>query len=389
MAAQQEHARNETIPPPRIYCRFVDGDPEIDALVASVCELGGPSQTLTRRHLRPWGYPETRDRAEAALSTAKKRPRTRLHRWLKRLVYGWQYNAFRHYFDGHESVAVCWSGLRATRRMFMDAARDAGRATLFMERAPFPGRVTVDPCGVNQNSGLPRDPAFYNDWADTVPDASRESWRRLKTDLVARMPARGDVGQESGADPGLADPFVFCPLQVPDDVQITQFSGWCGSLDGFLDAVMEAATHLPPGWHLRIKEHPSARVALRARIEALANTHAAPVRIDNQTDTFQQVAAARSVVTLNSSVGLQAFFFDKPVFVLGEALFRIEGVATPVHSTADLSRRFAAIVTAGYDAAARSAFMAYLDRVYYPEVIRDDPTGLPRVVPRAFLSERG
>ena len=40
------------------------------------------------------------------------------------------------------------------------------------------------------------------------------------------------------------------------------------------------------------------------------------------------------------------------------------------------------------DAAARSAFMAYLDRVYYPEVIRDDPTGLPRVVPRAFLSER-
>lgn len=367
-------------PQPRIYCRFVDGDPEIDAQIASVCSIGGVTQCLTRRHLRLRGYPETRTRAESALRTAKKLPRGRLRRWLKRLLYGWQYNAFRHYFSQTDAVAVCWSGLRATRRAFMDAARDAGRPTLFMERAPLPGRVTVDPDGVNQQSGLSRDPAFYLDWARTAPRSALSDWRRLRSDLKARPSTRADIAQHHIAAPRLEQPFVFCPLQVPDDVQITQFSGWTGSLEGFLSALEQAAARLPPGWHLRLKEHPSARVSLRDRLDAMTARLGPRIEIDNQTDTFAQVERARAIVTLNSSVGLQAFFFDKPVLVLGEALFRIDGVATPVDSAADLAATFAAIETARFDRATRDAFMAYLDRVYYPQIVTG-ADGKPAVAP--------
>ena len=47
--------------------------------------------------------------------------------------------------------------------------------------------------------------------------------------------------------------------------------------------------------------------------------------LDNDTDTFEQVAASRGVVTVNSSVGIQAFYFDKPVVVCGQTFWSIPG----------------------------------------------------------------
>ena len=36
-------------------------------------------------------------------------------------------------------------------------------------------------------------------------------------------------------------------------------TGW---MAGFIGALARATAHLPPGWHLRVKEHPSARTPL-------------------------------------------------------------------------------------------------------------------------------
>ncbi|PWR01432.1 capsular biosynthesis protein [Meridianimarinicoccus roseus] len=366
-----------------IVLRYGRADP--DALLDGVASLGGPVSHMSATSLRLAGYPETTDRAAACLATARRQPRSGLHRALKRRLYAVQYNAFRHRFESDaRSVAVAWNGITGTRAAFMAAARDAGRPCLYLERAPLPGRITVDSVGVNQSGSLPREADFYRDWAAGAPDRASSGWRAMAPQLVARAPKRGDVTQGAAQADLAGRPFVFCPLQVPDDTQITQFAGWPGTLQGFLDALDTAAASLPDGWHLRLKEHPSSKIPLTGALTRIAARHGDRVVIDNATDTFAQVAAARAVVTLNSSVGLQAFFFDKPVIVLGLAFFRIDGLVTPADSTDHLATIFARIGEEGFDPALRDAFMTYLDRVYYPR-IETGPDGAVRVVPDLVL----
>lgn len=374
-----------------------DGNPEIDGMMASVCAMGGSgTRPVGDLHWRFSDYPETAERAQQSLKHAKHQTSSRHTKALKAKLYSVQYNWFRRRFERTpNAVAVAWNGLTGTRRAFMSAAKDSGTPHIYMERAPLPGRVTVDTVGVNQENGLPREIGFYRDWADTVPDGHGDGWRALKHKLTARKAEkRGDVGQVD-ADDTLADtPFLFCPLQVPDDTQLKMFGGWVPNIYRFVDLLELAAEALPDGWHLRFKEHPSSRIPLGEVLERARAAQPGKIVVDNDTDTFQQVAASRAVITLNSSVGLQSFWYDKPVLTLGQAFFRIPELVTPVNNMTELFKTFQTIGDVGYDADARSVFMNYLDQVYYPDIsgTGKDTIVLPdRVLPKlqAALAERG
>lgn len=369
-----------------MYFHLRDGDPEIDSMIASVCAMGGAgTRMVTDFSISFAGYPETRPQAERSVETAKRQPKTAFKRRTKRLVYSVQYNRFRRLFEANPgAVAVAWNGLTGTRRAFMAAARDAGAGTVFMERAPLPGRITVDTAGVNQVNGLPRDGAFYLDWAAGDPARSGTAWMHLKDQMQARAPKRGDVEQARDGSGLEAAPFLFVPLQVPDDTQIRQFGSWVGSMETFIAILAEAAPHLPEGWQIRIKEHPSSKIPLGAALERAMAAAPGRIVIDNRTDTFLQVAHSRAVITANSSVGLQAFFWDKPVVVLADAFFRLPGLVIPADSAADMARICAGAADLGFDGALRNAFMNYLDQVYYPHVV-PGPKGLPVVAPDLVL----
>lgn len=345
-----------------------------DTLFASLGDVAGGGVRLRAIGLSLRGYPESDARAKAALAVAKRQPRGALGKWLKYWLIRLQYNWARRYFTRHpDRIAVCWNGLTGSRRAYMAGAQDAGAARLFVELAPFPGRATLDPDGVNAQNSLPREGAFYRGWAEGQGGVD-DSWRVLGANLTARASRRADVGQ-AGAE-ALADAgnFLFVPLQVPNDSQITLFAGWVQSVPGMLSALAEAAQALPEGWHIRIKEHPSARTSLAGPLaDALAQANGRLV-VDNQTDTFEQVRASAGVITINSSVGLQAFFYDRPVIVLGQAFFAIDGL---VHVAPDADA-FQALLTAPdkltFDPDLRAGFMTFLDRIYYPR-ISTDPQG--------------
>ncbi len=308
-------------------------------------------------------YPETAARVDAALARAKRQPKGRIMRWLKRRLIRGQYNWSRAYFTRHpDHIAVAWNGLTGSRMAFMAGAKDAGAARLYAELAPFPGRITLDPAGVNAEGSVPQDPAFYRDWAGDDPSRTGDGWRALGTGMVARPSRRDDVGQGGHSLPDT--PFLFCPLQVPDDSQVRLFAGWTGGLEGFLAALGQAAQRMPDGWHLRLKEHPSAKVRLGDLIAPLVA--GGRVVLDNATDSFAQLAASRGVVTLNSSMGLQAFFHDKPVVVLGQAFWALPGVATKATSQIKLDAALADPGALSFDPKLRAAFMNWLDQCYYP-----------------------
>lgn len=331
-----------------------------EAIFQALAAVAGAGRRLPviPMSLRDW--PETAARTERALARAKRQPTSALGRRLKRLLIRSQYNGSRAYFTQHpEHIALAWNGLTGSRMAFLAGARDAGARTLHAELAPLPGRITLDPVGVNAEGSVPRDPDFFRRWA-AGRDLSR--WREAGAGLTARPSRRADVAQGGHALPDT--PFLFCPLQVPGDSQVTLFAGWTGGMAGFVQALARAASCLPAGWHLRLKEHPSARVALGPLLAPLLE--GGRVVLDNATDSLAQMAAARAVVTLNSSMGLQAFFHDRPVITLGRALYALPGLVHPAGDQATLDALFAAAPSLSFDAALRAAFVGWLDQVYYP-----------------------
>ena len=305
----------------------------------------------------PWSgrnFPETQGQVALCLSRAKRQPKG-VWRVLKAGLIRLQYNGARRLFMANPgAVAVAWNGLGGSRQAFLLAARDAGCGTLACELAPFPDRITVDPLGVNaESSAVGVDVSGFD---------AGDGWRAMGAGLIARTSRRADVGQGSGDLP--ATPYLFCPLQVPNDSQVTLFAGWTGGMDGFLRALTEAATKLPAGWHLRVKEHPSARSSLTDALAPLVATGRAVV--DNATDSFAQVQGSRGVITLNSSMGLQAFFHDKPVVVLGRAFFARQGLVEVAGDQVQLNHLFGAPDTLTFDPVQRARFMTWLDRAYYP-----------------------
>lgn len=351
------------------------------AVFSAIAQAAGlPSrQVWLRLSFRDW--PETASRVQAALDRAKRRPGSGPAAWLKRQLLRGQYNWARAHFTRHPGhVAVAWNGLGGGRGAFLQGARDAGAATLHAELAPLPGRITLDAAGVNAEGSVPQEAAFFTAWAGAEPQRRGEGWRALGAQMVARPSRRADVGQGTGGDLPRT-PFLFLPLQVPDDSQVTLFSGWCGGMDGFLSALAAALPHLPEGWHLRIKEHPSAKRSLADDLAPLLRSGRAV--LDNASDSFAQVAASRGVVTLNSSMGLQAFFHDRPVIVLGRAFYALPGLVTPADSPAALRAAFADPAALTFDPALRAAFMNWLDQVYYPRF--DWPGGTADL---AALAER-
>ena len=334
------------------------------ATISRMLSSGGSIRWM---HLCPISFrswPETTSEAKTALAMSKERKRSKLPNWLHLQLLKLQYNGARRYFsDRNDAVAVCWNGLNGTRRVFMQGAKHAGARRLFFELAPFPGRCTIDPSGVNYANSLPRTIEPYLSWKAGSPS---DDWKQIRESVRQRQPIMAPA--PNGTLPPLTDPFLFVPLQTPGDSQLRLFGGSFSTVESFIAALAEAVKHLPPEWHLRVKEHPTSPVSFADKIRSAAPNR---IYIDN-TDTFSQVAASRGVVTVNSSVGLEAMLFDKPVVACGQCFWAVDGVAQTAQTASELADVFRSVDTLKYDREAREAFLSYLDKCYYPKRDQSD-----------------
>ena len=310
--------------------------------------------------------PKARAAAKTARAMSKHRNWSNIRKRLtERLLAHYYAGTFAYFAKNPDAIAVCWNGLNGARHIFMQSAKDAGARTLFYELAPLAGRITIDPRGVNQANSLPRDIAPYLSWAQSNPAPDR-SWHDLKRDITQR--ARTTVRDANTQPLPLTAPFVFVALQTPGDSQLRLYGGAFKTVESFVGACIKAAAHLPDGWHMRIKEHPTAPTDFAAKFDGQTS---ARVFFDNTTDTFEQVAASRAVITVNSSVGLEAMMFEKPVVACGEAFWNIHGVAHSAPDAQSVANTCAIADHLEIDADARSAFLDFLDQAYYPRKTGD------------------
>ncbi len=121
-------------------------------------------------------------------------------------------------------------------------------------------------------------------------------------DTHANLVAGGELPEE---------PYIFVPIQVPDDRSITDFS------EVGMSEVLQAALALArdEGCRLVVKSHPANRAstaALKADIDD-------PCVHWTQAHVHDVLLHARGVVTINSGVGFEALLANVPVVCLGRS----------------------------------------------------------------------
>ena len=130
---------------------------------------------------------------------------------------------------------------------------------------------------------------------------------------------------------GLAPGFFLFPLQLRTDYQI-RAHGPDPDLRVTARAVVDSfAAHAPPGARLLVKEHPmdNALTPWRRLLTAAAGAAGGRVEVIDGGDLEALVRAAAGVVTVNSTVGLQAAVAGRPVKALGRAIWNRDGITDP------------------------------------------------------------
>lgn len=315
---------------------------------------------------------------------SKSVPQTKLGKRLKTSFLCLQYNYFRAKLEiSNFDAAIVWNGINGTRSVFSAAAKDCGLPALHCELSPFKKTITVDPEGVNYTNCLPREIKPYEKWYNKISDSDIVD--RTKTTIVARQP--GNKCTEVQGNLTLEQPYIFVPLQVPGDSQLRVFGGCFKTVEKLIETLSKEAHLLPSGWHIRLKEHPSSQQKFESLYKGLCPAN---VVFDNITDTFEQVKKSKAVFTVNSSVGLEAMFYEKPVVAMGLSFWAFGNLAETCRNASELRRILKNPDNLHFSKSERVAYLSFLLRDYYVDIEEPKKQILQRLNgSKAFLFKSG
>lgn len=268
---------------------------------------------------------------------------------------------------------VLFGDRRPVHRPAISLARARGIRTHVFEEGYFrPYWVTLERDGVNGNSRLPRDPAWFMRVGASLPDygdgeafaasfqvraahdiayhlagiANPLFYPRYRTHspysaaveylgYARRFPLlwlHANAAAKAVVERLIRDRtrYFLLPLQLNNDAQILHDSPF-GNMDEVIDYVMRSfAAHAPREARLVIKNHPlDAGLDNHARqVRALARRFDLAGRVDylEAGDLNALLAHAEGLVTVNSTVGTAALLHYKPTIALSNPIYNLAGV---------------------------------------------------------------
>ena len=226
-------------------------------------------------------------------------------------------------------VAIVYNGYRWPDVLLKEEARRLSIPVMFVENGYFPGTYQLDAKGVNCESSLPHSATFFR------REARHHSWEELPKEFTTR-PVRVACKEMEE----LPKEFFFVPFQVPIDIQVKKFSPWVRDMHSFYEEIVRAAEAFPQ-LHFVIKEHPSWKYPIRDRAKRHPRVHFANLR-----PTKELLEAARAVVVINSTVGLEALVLKKRVIVLGKAIYNLPDLVLQAHEGREAFHRCLAQIDA-------------------------------------------
>ena len=278
-----------------------------------------------------------------------------------RALRGRQWDGLLHLFEqrGISGVMV-WNGYRGRRGLLTLAAQHAGLRVVQFERCAYPGFVQAGLGGTNAGAAHLLGEAF----ASTAPDPEIIDWfaatqrQRPKRGLLGRLSrAQRDKHQQAGRPCPTGSFTARCRLlPIPSSRSMVAGSRICPT---FISAVTEAARSLPSDVAVVFRPHPSCAVG---QAEALQHAAASSdrVRVIAGGTSAALLARSAAVVTVNSSVGLEAFAYDRPVVTLGQSFYGGRGLTHEVQDQTALAAAFKGLGDLSFDADRRRRFLTWL-----------------------------
>lgn len=261
----------------------------------------------------------------------------------------WHYACDRRLLDRvTPTMVVVWNGLQPRRSIFVTVAQHNRVPCVYMENGLLPQTTVCDGQGVNANNSMPRDPDFYR----RLPLAPEPEQTNL---TVREVRATRQISGKS-----LPGRYIFVPFQVDYDTQIVLFSPWVKDMQDLFRELLEQS-HAMGSTQLVFKEHPSSKRDYRHLHDLLP-----PGRgiFANEYATQTLIKGAEAVVTINSTVGIEALLFGKKVVVLGDAFYAIPGLMLSARDSKELTSALARLDQFTPDEILRRNFLAYLKNRY-------------------------
>nr|WP_286198413.1 hypothetical protein [Salinisphaera sp. G21_0] len=248
--------------------------------------------------------------------------------------------------------AFVWNGQRIFQRAFADAVISEGVKIKFFEITNLPGKIQVDDKGVNaQSSFLSRlinceGRSNKQDWIDWKRNFQDTADKKIvgqvtllkkinlyylldyigvlllgcleveKNSFFKKLIKKINYKKQMIPNEGIPEGYIFFPLQVSSDSQV--LINYHGDLFSALDeALVIAKTHKLT---LVIKPHP-AETDL-ALLKILLDKKSRHNFIISNSNTIDLIKSAKKIITINSTVGLEALLLEKEVYFLGESIYK-------------------------------------------------------------------
>lgn len=274
---------------------------------------------------------------------------------IHKVLYRLQFRAYFHlaadrYRRLNPKCVCVWNGHRLREKAAVVAARHLGLPVLFFENGYLPNTTLIDSEGVNSACSLPRNPAFYK---DKHPES--HCAYEIKT-LDIREPIKSKQSSDTAAIQG---DFIFVPFQVDLDSQLLINSPHLKNMRDFYQLLLQLA-QAHPALTFVIKEHPSCLLSYRDLHHLQTN-----IRFSGE-NTEQLIRKARAILTINSSVGMEAIIFHKPVITLGKAFYNIPGLVLQAETLNQISNCIESIYFGQWqpDKVLIAAFIGFLQSHY-------------------------
>jgi len=223
-------------------------------------------------------------------------------------------------------VVLTWNGVALLQKAPVHLAEREGVPCFFLERGLLPDTLVVDPQGVNYASHIGGDGWLSRPVPEPTADEAEQARRycRALTERRRSVVNHGRDASERAVREALAIPpdsrVVLLPLQLEQDSNILYNSPHYKTMPDIIRDVAGALAHRDDVVTV-IKSHPEDGDRL-AELRALCGDR---VRLSHDLSLHALLDVADVVVTVTSTVGLEALTQGKPVVVLGLPVYAGKG----------------------------------------------------------------
>lgn len=305
--------------------------------------------------------------------------------------------------ENHIDLFIIWGGERYRERAIVEFARKYDKKFFMLEFGYFrPFTLTIENIGLNYNNCLSREAEFYdklyNDIEIKLSDITepKKAFLDKNGSLKVNFSLKNyilkflSIKKTSKPKLNLNKSYVFIPFQVESDSQIIEFSPHVKTMQNLVALACEAVTD----YNIRYKQnlaiifkpHPvDKRVSIRSILQKMKYYPHAEVSFHETTQEL--IRHADFIVTINSTVGLEALMMKTPVITLGDTFYNIPELVTNCKNYDELPDLIHQVANSVINEKFMLKYMKYLRDEYFHEIFFEgaDPSSIKSLVDRLLV----